>query len=97
MRASDDGRSYTPVYLDAANGTFGIGDRSQPIDVQGDDATVLRVFIDRCIIEAYINGYAMTSAGYPDADCQGLRIIERNPAVDIQSIDIWEMKSMWDT
>lgn len=97
VRASDDGKSYTPVYLDAAKGTFGIGDRSQFINLPTGDVTTLRVFIDRCIIEVYVNGYAITFAGFPDPDHQGLRIIEKNPAVNIRSMDIWEMKSMWDT
>ncbi len=96
VRTSDDGKSYTPVYLDAAKGIFGIGDRSQPIDLPTDDVTTLRVFIDRSIIEVYVNGYAITFVGYPDPDHQGLRIIKKNPALNIQSIDIWEMKSMWD-
>jgi beta-fructofuranosidase len=96
VRASDDGKSYTPVYLDAAKGTFGIGDRSQSIDLPTDDVITLRVFIDRCIIEVYVNGYAMTFVSYPSQDHQGLRIIEKSPAVNIQSMDIWEMKSMWD-
>ncbi len=83
--------------LDATKGTFGIGDRSQSIDLPADDVTTLRVFIDRCIIEVYVNGYAITFVGYPDPDHQGLRIIEKNPAANIQYMDIWEMKSMWDT
>ena len=78
-------------------GTFGIGDRSQPIDLPMDDVMTLRVFIDRSIIEVYVNGYAMTFVAYPDPDHQGVRIIKKNPAVNIQSMDIWEMKSMWDT
>jgi beta-fructofuranosidase len=97
VRASDDGKSYTPVYLDAAKGTFGIGDRYQPIDLPADDVTTLRVFIDRSIIEVYVNGYAITFVGYPAPNHQGLRIIEKKPAVNIQSMDIWEMKSIWDT
>ena len=60
------------------------------------DVTTLRVFIDRSIIEVYVNGYAITFVDYPDPDHQDLRIIEKNPAVNIQSMDIWEIKSMWD-
>jgi sucrose-6-phosphate hydrolase SacC (GH32 family) len=96
VRASHDGKSFMPVHLDAAKGTFGIGDRSQAIDLPTDDVTTLRVFIDRCIIEVYVNGYAITFVGFPSPVHQGLRIIEKNPAVNIQSMDIWEMKSMWD-
>jgi sucrose-6-phosphate hydrolase SacC (GH32 family) len=97
VRASDDGKSYTPVYLDAAKGTFGMGERSQSIDLPTDVVTTLRVFIDRCIIEVYVNGHAITFVGFPSPGHQGLRIIEKNQAVNIQSMDIWEMKSMWNT
>jgi len=94
VRASDDGKSYTSVYLDAAKGTFVIGGRAQPIDLPTDDVTTLRVFIDRSIIEVYVNGYAIIFVSYPGSEHQGLRIIEKNPAVNIQSMDVRDMKSM---
>jgi sucrose-6-phosphate hydrolase SacC (GH32 family) len=97
VRVSDDGKSYTPVYLDVVKGIFGIGDRSQSIDIPTDEVTTLRVFVDRSITEVYFNGYAMTFVSYPSPDHQGLGIIEKNPAVNIQNMDIWEMKSMWNT
>lgn len=95
VRASDSGDSYTPVILDAEKSIFGIGDRSQTIELQPDCLTTLRVFVDRSIIEAYVNGYAMTFVGYPDPGDQGLRIVDESASVDIQSIDIWKMKSIW--
>ncbi|MHC4071309.1 MAG: hypothetical protein ACYTGS_04635 [Planctomycetota bacterium] len=48
-------------------------------------------------MEAYVNGYAITFVSYREPDHQRVRIIEKNAAVNIQSMDIWEMKSMWDT
>lgn len=97
VRVSDDGKSYTPIYLDAVKGTFGIGDRSQNIKIPTNDVTELRIFIDRSIIEVYFNGYAMTYVKFPDPSHQCLRVIEKSPDVSIRSMDIWEMKSMWDT
>ncbi|MHC4741446.1 MAG: glycoside hydrolase family 32 protein [Planctomycetota bacterium] len=96
VRASEDAKSYTPVYLDTGKKTFGIGDRSQSIDLPIDKPAVLRIFVDRSIIEAYVNGYAMTFVNYPHPSHRGLAVIERD-AIDIRSMDIWEMKSMWDT
>ncbi len=96
VRTSDSGDSHTPVVLDAEKGIFAVGDRSQNIELQPDSVTTLRVFVDRSIIEAYVNGYAMTYVGYPDPADRGVRIVEQTEGVDIRSIDVWEMKSIWD-
>jgi sucrose-6-phosphate hydrolase SacC (GH32 family) len=97
MAALPNRSVVTSWFFIVEKGTFGTGDRSGPIDLPTDDVTTLRVFIDRCIIEVYVNGYAITFVGYPAPKHEGLRIIEKNPVVNIQSMDIWEMKSMWDT
>ncbi len=96
LRASESGDSYLPVTLDAEKGIFGIGLASQEISLQPDEVTTVRIFIDRSIFEVYVNGYAMTLIDNPDQKDQGLRIIEQSENVSLQSIDIWEMRSMWD-
>lgn len=53
------------------------------------------VYSGNTFVEAYVNGYAMTFVTYPHQKNRALHVIRKND-VDIQSMDLWEMKSMWD-
>jgi len=56
----------------------------------------LHVFLDRSIIEVYVNGVALTGRCFPPTDAQGVGIFSSDGTAELKSLEVFEMKSMWD-
>ena len=62
-----------------------------------DEPLRLRVFVDRSIVEVFVNGRQCVAARiYPDrADSQGISFRSQGVASEITELDIWEMGSIY--
>ena len=56
----------------------------------------MHIFLDRSIIEVYINGCALTVTTFPEEPSQNLTIFSEGGEVRLEALEIWEMKSMWE-
>ena len=97
---SPDGKKFTRIYFDANSRTFGVDGQAirrgsqQSYLKPGRDVT-MRIFLDRSIVEIYVNGNARTVRTFPAADALGLEIFSEGGEAKLKSLDVWEMKSMW--
>jgi len=70
---------------------------SAPVDIGDREPLKLRVFIDRSIVEVFVNGrQCLTTRVYPrreDSVGVSLRATGRNARLN--SLDAWQMKSVW--
>jgi len=101
LRVSDDKKSYACVYFDAKSGTFGIDGnvlKAQPQKsyLKTGENVSMHIFLDRSIIEVYINGNVQTTRTFPAPDARGLEMFVENGSAELKNLEIWEMKSMWE-
>jgi beta-fructofuranosidase len=109
VRCSADGGERTRIAYDRERQWLEI-DRSQASaspedqhDRQGGALTLdeaetltLRIFVDRSVIEVFANGrMCLTSRVYPLAESLGVALFAQGGSVDVRSIDIWNMRSIW--
>ena len=66
-----------------------------PLELGASEDLVLRIYVDRSVIEAFANGRAChTARFYPSRDdCLGVGLFARGGRVTIKSVDVWAMKS----
>jgi beta-fructofuranosidase len=71
--------------------------RSAPLAWQPGEAVRLHVFLDKSVVEVFVNGrVTLSSRIYPARpDSQGLSLFSQNGRVTVSSLDIWQMKSIW--
>jgi sucrose-6-phosphate hydrolase SacC (GH32 family) len=76
---SPDEKAFTRVYFDTTFYTFGMdgqAHKNQPQKSylkQGEDVT-MHIFLDRSIVEAYVNGSAQTARTFPSPEALGFDI-----------------------
>jgi beta-fructofuranosidase len=101
---SADGKEQTSLYYDAAEkklvcdatkSSIEYGRRNietAPFDLKNGEPLVLRVFIDRSVVEVYANDrQAIARAIYPKLGGRGIRIIAAGGDIRIKSCKVWEM------
>jgi len=91
VRCSPENKEQTSIVIDKENGFFGIDDKKQNIELR-DSITELRIFIDRSVVEVFINGYAMTRATFSNP---GNYELHTDCITSLESMDIWKMESIW--
>ncbi len=96
LRVDRNGKAGATVLYHVAENTFSINGRQQPAHVQLGGLVTMRVFLDRSIVEAYVNGNAQTARIFPPADAIGLEVVTDAGKAKLTSLDVWEMKSMWE-
>jgi sucrose-6-phosphate hydrolase SacC (GH32 family) len=65
-------------------------------DLKSGDPVTLRVFVDRCMIEVYVNGNANTVASHHDPAAQGVALFSTGGACTLETLEVWRMKSIWE-
>jgi beta-fructofuranosidase len=110
LRASPDGVEETLLLYDRQQGHLLIDRTRASLDeetertVQGgamplDEGQTLRLhlFLDRSVVECFANGHTvLTSRIYPSRpDSQKLYLVARGGATHLKSLDVWEMRSIW--
>ena len=105
VRVSADGEHDTRIYYDASSGRFGVeGDlTSTPYPEQGSgpaylkrgDDVELRVFLDRALLEAFVNGHTASGVFTAEPEWRGLDLFSDGSPAQLLSLDLWEMHSAW--
>ena len=105
LRMSEDGKEKTTVFFETSTREFGcqtvLGGKQRvdkgPSGLPADAKSVrLHVFLDRSVLEAYVNGRAVTARMYPDPQSLGVALFAEGGAAGLRSLEAWEMKSAWD-
>ncbi|MFO7916968.1 MAG: glycoside hydrolase family 32 protein [Anaerolineae bacterium] len=80
------------------NNTVANDRRSGPLQLGDDDTLTLRIYLDRSVIEVFGNyRTCLTGWLYPSRDDSlGLRLFAEEGEAELVSLDIWEMRSMWE-
>jgi sucrose-6-phosphate hydrolase SacC (GH32 family) len=90
-RSNDGSRSLAITY---EGGTLDVFGTKVPIAPEGADKTIsLQVFLDKAIMEIFINGGKKTvlRVMYPPLEDQGIEIFSDAEA----TVDVWPMKTIW--
>jgi sucrose-6-phosphate hydrolase SacC (GH32 family) len=66
---------------------------SQQIDLEKASDISMHVFLDRSVLEMYINGYAITACFFPHPTALNIGI--EGDIGQLNALDVWEMASMW--
>jgi len=95
LRVAADGKAHATVAVDPKTGNFGINGRMQPAYIEPGKPVTMRVFLDRSIVEVYLHGAAQTARVFPPPGALGLDVFTDGGKAKLKSLDVWEMKSMW--
>ena len=70
---------------------------SAPVQIAHDESLELRVFIDKSVVEVFVNGKQCTAVRvYPGReDSLGISLRAQGQDAQLQSLDAWEMKSVY--
>ena len=92
----------TVVSIDSSRSTTASDVTCRPpetaqVDMANNEPLKLRVFIDRSIVEVFINGrQCVTARVYPDRrDSLGVSLRVQGKAAKLNSLDAWQMKSIY--
>jgi beta-fructofuranosidase len=95
LRAPDVPR-LTPITFDCATGELHCGGRSGQVTLIPDQPIVLRVFLDRHLLEVYAAGRGVLSErAAPQLGDLGVRLIAEDAPLSLTSIRQWRMEAIW--
>ena len=68
-----------------------------PVYIEADEELELRVFVDRSVVEVFVNGkQCVAMRVYPDReDSVGVSFRSQGVDGELRSLDAWGMKSIW--
>ena len=90
------GADPTGIFPGGQGGSAGADDRVR-LDLPAETrATSLRVFIDKCVLEVFVDDRAcLTRAIYSPAGDLGVAAFSDGGEVRVDSIEVWEMAGIW--
>jgi len=95
VRAAADGETAVPVWYNVQSGEFGVADKRAVSDLMPGEAVQMHVFVDRSVIEVYVNGHAITKVAFVDPAAQNVEVFSCEGTCSVDQIGIWQMGSMW--
>ena len=97
LARSAEGHEFIPVAYDAAVGKLVFGDKQADFKLGPDEKILdLRLFIDGCIGEVYVNGRACFSNILPfEGDATSISLLATGGAARAEHVALWEMDSIW--
>ena len=68
-----------------------------PVCLAKDEPLELRVFVDRSVVEVFVNGRQCVAVRvYPEReDSVGVRLRSQGVTTSLLSLDAWQMQSIW--
>ena len=93
---ADDGREGLPILLLPEYGKLRVGDTEAPfsVDALDDEDLEIRVFIDKYLVEVFVNDRQAVAAARMDyMAADGLRGYSFHAATTIRKIDIWRLQA----
>ena len=84
-------------YSSTAADVYSRAPETARVRLAADEPLELRVFVDRSIVEAFVNGKQCVAARvYPDrADSTGIALRSQGAPCELQRLDVWEMGSIY--
>ncbi|MDE0192847.1 MAG: glycoside hydrolase family 32 protein [Gammaproteobacteria bacterium] len=84
-------------YSSSASDVLSRAPETAPVRLDPEEPLELRVFVDKSIVEAFVNGKQCVAARvYPDrADSKGISFRSQGMASEITELDVWEMGSIY--
>jgi len=95
LRQSEDGKSA--ITIRCADGKLNVAGTVVPLALNDAGKLKLHVFIDRSVLEVFINDgrTSVTRVEYPGDKDLGVSVFAENGSVTLKSLDAWNMKSIW--
>ena len=74
-----------------------VGRGFAPCGLDSQGKLYLRIFLDRSVIEVFVNGeVAMAARVYPSRpDSQGIRLFAAGGEARVKTLDTWQMSPIW--
>lgn len=71
---------------------------SAPVFIEEDETVRLRVFVDRSVVEVFVNGRQCVAVRvYPErSDSIGISLLSRGREAKLLSLDCWQMKNIYE-
>ena len=90
--------SIDTSYSSTAPDALSRAPETAPIFLEADEPLQLRVFIDRSVVEVYVNGRQCVAVRvYPSReDSLGVSLRAQGRAARLNSLDAWQMRSVWE-
>jgi beta-fructofuranosidase len=104
LRVSGDGKDCVRVWYDPKTDQFGTdGVVVKKASAWGgitrhgsqDEPVVLRIFLDRSVLEVYCGGAALTNRTFADAKALGVDLFAEGGTARLQSLDVWKVNPLW--
>jgi len=104
LRVSGDGKDCVRVWYDPKTDQFGTdGVVVEKASAWGgitrhgsrDEPVVLRIFLDRSVLEVYCGGAALTNRTFADAKALGVDLFAEGGTARLQSLDVWKVNPLW--
>ncbi len=90
-----DGPTITRNATSFAKDRQGIKIDRQASFLKPDEPVSMHIFLDRSIIEVYVNGSAYTARVFAPADALGVALWSEGGQMSLSALDVWKMKSIW--
>ena len=95
---SADGQTSVPVVYSTLTKVFTVGSTTGPfMQIGGEVAFQLRIFVDKTIVEMFASGRDVFSAGgiTENPDNLGMRLFAVGGSVKVNSLAVYELDSIW--
>ncbi|MEM7030320.1 MAG: glycoside hydrolase family 32 protein [Chloroflexota bacterium] len=94
VRRSEDGSRAITIH--STPDTLDVAGTQVPISASTDNRT-LRVFLDKSVLEVYLDdgSVAVTRVLYPETQDLGVAISSSNGEATIKALNVWQMQSIW--
>jgi len=93
---NENGKSGIPIMINPSKKTLSVGDVSAPFEYMIDQETVLRVFIDNSVIEAFVNDrQAIAYAQRRTHRLTNNLLFSDQGNMPVKKVTAWKIKSPW--
>ena len=106
VRLSADRTSCARVFYEAATDRFGVDGAVIPSPyreqgqgrayLQRGDPVTMQLFLDKCMLEVFVNGHTCSMVLATDPDDRRLDLFSEGGTATMSSLDIWEMRPAFD-
>ncbi len=94
--SATDPKLGVPVWFDAQKLTFGADKAGMSSDLKSGDPVTLHLFVDRSVVEVYVNGNANTIAAFHDPAARGVALFSTGGTCTLETLEGWRMTSIWE-
>jgi beta-fructofuranosidase len=91
------GRKDGGVLIRLANGRLDVAGTTVPTALSADGTLKLRMFLDKSVLEVFIDGgrTSVTKVVYPDGEDLQVEAFAEGGTAEVLSLTVWTMKSVW--